>query len=124
MPNPPKLPALMDREIGRRIRDQRLIKGFTRIQLAKILHVSHQQLDKYESGKNRVSSSRLFYICQALDVDANHFFDTTHFKPLPSDEKRTDEQATNLVKAFRKIEKKTTRDAVILIVKQLIHSHE
>jgi transcriptional regulator with XRE-family HTH domain len=42
--------------------------------LASILGVTFQQVQKYESGVNRVSASRLFLISRALGVDMNFFF--------------------------------------------------
>jgi transcriptional regulator with XRE-family HTH domain len=44
----------------------------TQQELGKALGVTFQQIQKYETGANRVSGSRLLEICQALDVDPNH----------------------------------------------------
>lgn len=37
--------------------------------------LSFQQIQKYEQGSNRISSSRLFEFAQALDVTVSYFFD-------------------------------------------------
>jgi transcriptional regulator with XRE-family HTH domain len=42
--------------------------GLSQAVLAAKLGTSFQQLQKYESGGNRVSAARLFAICEALDV--------------------------------------------------------
>lgn len=61
--------------VGRRIRYGRTALGLTQPQLAAKLKITYQQLHKYETGKNRVSSSRLFEIGQVLGVDVSFFFE-------------------------------------------------
>jgi transcriptional regulator with XRE-family HTH domain len=39
------------------------------------LHVSFRQIQKYESGKNRVSAARLFEICEALETSLASMFE-------------------------------------------------
>ena len=39
--------------------------------------ISFQQVQKYENGGNRVSSSRLFEFAKILDVPVSHFFEET-----------------------------------------------
>jgi transcriptional regulator with XRE-family HTH domain len=58
----------MDIEIGRRIRDFRLIRGVTQEILGDAIGVSFQQIQKYEKGKNRIATSTLVKICQRLEV--------------------------------------------------------
>jgi len=43
--------------------------------LADKIGVSYQQVQKYEKGKNRISASRLWEICIALDLTPNDFFE-------------------------------------------------
>ena len=43
--------------------------------LSKHLGVSFQQIQKYESGKNRVSAARLFDICKVLNVSLSSMFE-------------------------------------------------
>jgi transcriptional regulator with XRE-family HTH domain len=44
-------------------------------QLAKALGVTKQQLQKYETGENRVSAARLYEICKVLDVRITSMFE-------------------------------------------------
>jgi len=64
-----------DRLIGKNIRLQRLIKEMSRAAIAGAIGVSEQQVQKYESGVDRVSASRLFHIAQVLVVPIGTFFD-------------------------------------------------
>ena len=65
----------VDQHVGKRVRDRRTLLGLTQQQLAEMLGVTFQQLQKYEKGANRVGSSRLHDHCNSLDVDPNHFFE-------------------------------------------------
>jgi transcriptional regulator with XRE-family HTH domain len=57
------------------MREQRLALSISQHQLGKQLGVSFQQIQKYESGKNRVSAARLFDICKALNVSLASMFE-------------------------------------------------
>jgi len=58
----------IDREIGRRIRELRIIAGLTQEKLGDRLGQTFQQVQKYERGQNRVSGSRLVKMARALGV--------------------------------------------------------
>jgi transcriptional regulator with XRE-family HTH domain len=60
--------------IGKNVKCYRILNGFNRSKLAKEIGVTHQQLQKYESGSNRISSGCLVLISKALDVDIMDFF--------------------------------------------------
>jgi transcriptional regulator with XRE-family HTH domain len=49
----------VDQLIGGKISSLRLAKDYTRRQLADLIEVTHQQLQKYEKGINRISTGRL-----------------------------------------------------------------
>jgi transcriptional regulator with XRE-family HTH domain len=49
--------------------------GMTQQQLGDIVGIKFQQIQKYETGMNRVSASRLWDIAQALDVSISFFFE-------------------------------------------------
>ncbi len=56
----------------------------TQQQLGDIVGIKFQQIQKYETGMNRISASRLWDIAQALDVSINFFFegfDSEHGQP-------------------------------------------
>lgn len=47
----------------------------TQQQLGKAVGIKFQQIQKYETGMNRVSASRLYEISNALDVPVSFFFE-------------------------------------------------
>lgn len=64
-----------DKLIGKNIRLHRLIKEMSRAALAGAIGISEQQVQKYESGVDRVSASRLFQISRVLGVPVGAFFE-------------------------------------------------
>jgi transcriptional regulator with XRE-family HTH domain len=65
----------IDMHVGRQIRQRRAALGVSQEQLAGVLGVSFQQVQKYERGVNRVGASRLHDLARALDVPIGFFFD-------------------------------------------------
>ena len=65
----------VDVHVGKRIRHRRWVTGTTQQQLAEQVGIKFQQIQKYETGMNRVSASRLWDIAHALQVDVSFFFD-------------------------------------------------
>jgi len=68
-------PDPIDIHVGSRIRMQRRIMGMSQTDLGDATGVTFQQIQKYENGKNRVSSSRLQQFSALLKVPASFFFD-------------------------------------------------
>ena len=69
------MPHPVDVHVGKRIRHRRWLVGMTQQQLAESVGIKFQQIQKYETGANRVSASRLWDIADALDVDVSFFFE-------------------------------------------------
>ncbi|MRU16793.1 helix-turn-helix transcriptional regulator [Roseovarius sp. A21] len=69
------MPHPVDVHVGKRVRHRRWLVGMTQQQLAERVGIKFQQIQKYETGANRVSASRLWDIADALDVDVSFFFE-------------------------------------------------
>ena len=65
----------VDAHVGKRIRHRRWMVGMTQQQLADKVGIKFQQIQKYETGMNRVSASRLWDIADALGVTISFFFE-------------------------------------------------
>lgn len=65
----------VDVHVGKRIRHRRWLIGMTQQQLAEQVGIKFQQIQKYETGANRVSASRLWDIAEALDIPVSFFFE-------------------------------------------------
>jgi transcriptional regulator with XRE-family HTH domain len=64
-----------DLHVGKRLRRRRRLLGMTQQDLAVMVGVRFQQIQKYECGANRVTSSRLYDLSKALNVSVQYFFD-------------------------------------------------
>ena len=65
----------VDVHVGQRIRQRRWMVGITQQQLAESVGIKFQQIQKYETGMNRVSASRLWDIAHTLEVPVSYFFE-------------------------------------------------
>lgn len=65
----------IDLYVGNRVRQRRRLLGMTQQKLADSVRIRFQQIQKYESGANRISASRLWLLSQALEVPIAYFFD-------------------------------------------------
>jgi transcriptional regulator with XRE-family HTH domain len=65
----------VDVHVGKRVRHRRWMVGMTQQQLAEKVGIKFQQIQKYETGMNRISASRLWDISDALGVPVSFFFE-------------------------------------------------
>ncbi|USQ95281.1 helix-turn-helix domain-containing protein [Caulobacter sp. RL271] len=68
-------PDPIDIHVGRLVRARRLALGVSQQDLAEALGVSFQQVQKYESGTNRISASKLYKAARALNASPSAFFE-------------------------------------------------
>ena len=64
----------VDIHVGKCVRHRRWMLGVTQQQLGDKVGIKFQQIQKYETGMNRVSASQLWDIAEALDVPVSFFF--------------------------------------------------
>jgi transcriptional regulator with XRE-family HTH domain len=65
----------IDVHVGKRLRQRRRLLGLTQEKLAQAVDIRFQQIQKYESGSNRISASRLWSLAKALEVSITYFFE-------------------------------------------------
>lgn len=70
-----KTPDPVDVQVGGRVRMRRKFLGLSQTDLAEKLELTFQQVQKYESGANRVSASKLYQTSLALRVPISYFFE-------------------------------------------------
>ena len=99
---------IVDVHVGKRIRQRRCLVGMTQQKLAECVGIKFQQIQKYETGANRVSASRLWDIADALEVDVAFFFEglkseSTAEEPVQSNvptDMMGDKEAMDLVRSY------------------------
>lgn len=97
----------VDVHVGKRVRHCRWLIGMTQQQLAQQVGIKFQQIQKYETGANRISASRLWDIAEALDVPVSFFFEgledaqkeDSGKKSVPAD-LMGDKEALDLVRSY------------------------
>ena len=111
----------VDRHVGERIRHRRAETGLTQEDLGRVLEISYQQIQKYETGVNRISAGRLFEVGRVLSVDVSYFFDGYDCaKPTASlPHGGHNRAAIELVRNFLEIEDETLRNAVTTLLRAL-----
>lgn len=67
-------PNPVDIHVGARVRRMRKAQGISQTALGKELGITFQQVQKYENGVNRISSSKLYEIARVLQADISSFF--------------------------------------------------
>jgi transcriptional regulator with XRE-family HTH domain len=72
---PVRKPNMIDAHVGARLRQRRMLLGISQEQLADMLGLTFQQVQKYERGTNRISASRLFQLARTLDTPITWFFE-------------------------------------------------
>lgn len=114
----------VDRLVGERIRRRRILMGLTQDQLGETLGISYQQIQKYETGANRVSAGRLYLIAKCLDVSPGWFFD-----PVQSDRGQADlddlgssRLLIDFVRSFSRIEDEKLKSVLVTLVRAMAES--
>jgi transcriptional regulator with XRE-family HTH domain len=72
---PQKPPNPIDVHVGERIRMWRVERKISRIALGEAIGVTDQQIQKYETGTNRIGASRLQQICSVLEIPVSFLFE-------------------------------------------------
>ncbi len=107
----------VDVYVGLRVRSRREELGISREKLAKHLSISYQQIQKYESAKNRISQSKLWEIAQVLNVPVSYFYPTEKvLHSIPEIDKREGEIRL-LIDAYYSLPDKEDRQAVLHLMK-------
>jgi transcriptional regulator with XRE-family HTH domain len=127
-----KTPNPTDKHVGSRVRMRRMMLGMSQTKLAEALGITFQQVQKYEKGSNRVSSSRLQQAAHILQVPVMFFFEggpsatngkSTGHQSAPSPAYVTEFLASRdglaLVKAFTALKDAKLRRSIVDLAKEV-----
>jgi len=128
----------VDVHIGKRLRQRRTLLGMSQTKLGEAVGLTFQQVQKYERGSNRTSSSRLFEFAKVLDVPVPYFFDDMPANALagrpmsrrgrgglvetdtpPVEDPFVKREALQLVRAYYKIREGRVRQRITKMIKVL-----
>ncbi len=102
----------IDRRIGRRIHERRVVLGLNQTKLAAGLGISFQQFQKYERGHSRMGVGLLYGCAQLLDVPPEYFFEGLERPDSGTPEDMKSDEAFKLARAYRRISDPEMRQRV------------
>jgi transcriptional regulator with XRE-family HTH domain len=116
----------VDKRIGQRVRARRLEIAMSQERLAELLGVTFQQVQKYEKGANRIASSRLLDIAEALDMNVALFFEGLSTASAAGRRNYAEEllatpEGAELLKVFVAIKSMKVRRRAIELLRALNH---
>jgi transcriptional regulator with XRE-family HTH domain len=97
-----------DSRIGARLRALRLRAGLTQVELAQRIGCTHQQLQKYETGANRLAAGRLMRLAEALDCSPAELLESE----APKRPRGTEARIARLFELVRSLPR---RDVMVLL---------
>ncbi len=113
-----------DIKIGRRIREMRLIRGISQAELAKKSGISFQNMQLYETGKNRVTAEKLFELAKILSVDISYFFTDDNLNGKIFNYGNIGNwEITKLVREYKNIKNEELRNVIRLLVKAIARKY-
>jgi transcriptional regulator with XRE-family HTH domain len=121
----PRQATAVDVTVGRNVRIWRLARGLSQTQLADRIGVTFQQVQKYESGGNRISTGRLTKIARVLGVHVMTLLDGTDQADPPAKVHSRvliqNTRALRLAQAFATIpqSQRKLRVSLVVLVEQL-----
>jgi transcriptional regulator with XRE-family HTH domain len=133
--------TIEDQFIGKRLRERRVLLGVSQSRLGEFESLTFQQIQKYETGKNRISAGRLWRFSKILHVHIFYFFDgleaiikehesnggtdisdTTKLRYLDARTNKLEIEINRLNKSFLKIKDARLRKSVVELAKRLAES--
>jgi len=107
-----RVPSDTDKCVGERIREIRVSKGLSRRQIANRVHVTHQQIQKYEKGYNRMSVGRLVEIADAMDCHVTELLQVEDTKMGDNTHSRLE---LDLMRSFAKLDEASRQKVSALV---------
>lgn len=115
-----KQATAIDRHVGGRLR--RTMLGLSQTELARLVGITFQQVQKYEQGTNRIGASRLYEFADVLGVTVAHFYEGLEegrraTPPEESDERLWLRRETlELARAYSRITRPPVREQLLRLV--------
>lgn len=100
----------IDKAIGAKIREYRIMSGMSQMELADKIGVSYQQVQKYEKGHGNISVKRLKQIADIFGVSITDFFPNPSVSDnkAPYDLSKEDLEISKFLSSIKKKEVKRT----------------
>jgi transcriptional regulator with XRE-family HTH domain len=108
----------LDRHIGARLRERRILLGMTQQDLGNLIGLTPQQVHKYETGQDSITVARLWALAGELGAGVNYFFHRMGEEPC---EGSAHQQRTllELCRHFTRIDRPEHRASICEMVRVL-----
>lgn len=110
----------VDRHVGNRIRERRVMLGLSQQQMADLIGVTYQQAHKYEKGINRISAGRLYDIAKVLKVPVSYFYDGLETPSQGEELSPRQRMCLELARNFAQISNERHQEALSQLARALI----
>ncbi|TCL63632.1 helix-turn-helix transcriptional regulator [Rhizobium sp. BK251] len=110
---------IVDIAVGHNVKILRVQRGISQGELGEALGVTFQQVQKYEKGKNRISSGRLSAIADYFNIDVAALFSGTRNAEESGTIVLFSPEAVAVAQAYDKIQSVRVRHAIRSLVRQL-----
>ena len=130
------LECAVDQHVGQRLKHRRIVLGLTRQEVGEAVKVSVQQIHKYETAINRVSSSKLYNLAKFLKVPVNYFFEMLESTGLASSStlaedadlyeanELSEREVVKLMQVYKKIKPQSLRKKILDLIDALVEQEE
>lgn len=108
----------IDIKLGQAIVRYRMVAGLNRKELAQKIGVTHQQLQKYERGLNRICVARLFDIAKTLNIPVTKLLSEVESVSVNTTDK-DNRSLSDIMRHINNIEDSTKLDAIKNLVKSI-----
>lgn len=108
----------IDRHVGSRLREMRVLRGLSQEAVAAVIGKTFQQVQKYETGANRISASILFKLAELLNVGVEEFFSGLLGRAPSAVALRAQRETLEFVRSFERLPE-ASRDTIRTIAKTL-----
>lgn len=101
------------------------LRGLSNKDLSEHLELTHQQVAKYKTGENRISSGTLYKLALFFDVDVNEFYKKDNEITFTEDDDRSAINAKSrmiikLVRSFSRLSDNKHKNLIIELVNSLV----
>lgn len=108
---------ITSREIGEAVKRRRRELGISQERLAEMLNVSYQQVQRYESGANKLNVENIQVIAELLAVPVTFFFAALPCIVAEPESEYSAPDEKSLLKLFRKISDRRDRSLVVSVAR-------
>ena len=105
--------------IANNVRNIRYTHGYNQTEIANVIGVTYQQLQKYETSENRIAADDIYRLAMFMQVEIKEFFNN-----LPEYEiVDIDKNLLKFMKKLQKIKNEKLRNRILSMLRVIIDEH-